>query len=847
MKVALNETQGFNERYHTTGDIAPEGVEKLVEKIGAQLGAVEEVIDFGKKYQGIVVAKVVSCEPHPGADKLKLCKIDDAGTIKSVERDENNLVQVVCGAPNVREGLLVAWLPPGVTIPSTFDKETVVLEAKEIRGEVSNGMLASCKELNLSDDHSGILELPEDKAKPGDDFAKTFGLDDYIIDIENKMFTHRPDLFGFLGVARELAGIQGMPFKSPEWYVNPKTLDIESEELKLEVKNELPELVPRFTAITMRDVKVGPSPLWLQILLSKLGMKPINNIVDCTNYCMYLTAQPLHAYDYDKLAKGNTQKGISIEVRKSRKGDKLKLLSGKEITFDNEAAILITSGDKPVGIGGVMGGSGTEVDQNTKNIVIECANFDMYSIRRTSMQHGLFTDAVTRFTKGQSPLQTTAVLAKIIDEIHQSAGGKIASDVIDITSRQSLVVSRQVKVSPNFINSRLGFGLNGQEIAELLLNVEFEITGDLGPATSDSEFAVQIPFWRTDIEIPEDIVEEVGRLRGYDSVPLALPRRSAFPVGPDLLLGFKQQLRRVLAQLGANETLNYSFVNASLLEKVGQNKNSAFKIANALSPDLQYYRLSLSPSLLEKVHMNIKAGYDRFALFEIGKSHIKEFKTDDLPHEFERVALVFAGTTKESHSSAYYEAKNYLTHLLEALGIEPFSVTLEPLDPQVNDQATTYYQPGRAATIKIADKIIGRIGEYKPSVARALKLPDQSAGFELDTLTLLEYADSKPSYQPLSKYPSLSQDICLEVAAEITYGELTRALEEALKNNIENEARFSLTPLDIYQTQKLKGHKRITFRVTVTSFTRTLKESEVTDLLDKAANQLAGSLGAVRI
>ncbi|HEY5152630.1 MAG TPA: phenylalanine--tRNA ligase subunit beta, partial [Candidatus Saccharimonadales bacterium] len=625
MKVSLNIIRRLNEKYSSADDVTAIGTDELVKKIGAQLGGVDEVIDLGKKYQGIIISKVISCTKHPDADKLSLCKIDDGQVAKNVERDEQGYVQVVCGAPNVREGLTVAWLPPGTTVPETYDKEPFVLEAREIRGQKSNGMLASPKELALGDSHAGILELGE--ATPGSDFAQTLGLDDTILDIENKMFTHRPDCFGFIGIARELAGIQGMPYKSPDWYTpQPDFTAIEGSELPLEIRNELPELVPRFTAITMNGVKVGPSPVWLQVAQAELGQKSINNIVDYTNFYMLETGQPLHAYDYDKVKALGGDKP-TIVVRNPKPNEKIKLLNGKEIEPRPEA-VMIATDKQLIGIGGVMGGSQTEVDENTTNIILECANFDMYSIRRTSMTHGLFTDAVTRFTKGQSPLQNLAVLAKIVDEIRQHAGGKVAGPVLDDNHLEAAVLERNslhppVKLPVDFINVRLGLELPADKVKQLLENVEFQVE------TAGDELTVKAPFWRTDIELREDVVEEVGRLYGYDKLPLELPRRDLAPTAKDRLLELKADIRQKLSRAGANEVLTYSFVHGNLLDRVGQDRSKAFQIANALSPDLQYYRISLIPSLLEKVHPNIKAGYDEFALFELGKTHSTDHGTDD--------------------------------------------------------------------------------------------------------------------------------------------------------------------------------------------------------------------------
>ena len=378
-----------------------------------------------------MVAKVMSCVDHPDSDHLHVCKIDDGGKAQDVERDENGYVQVVCGAPNVREGLLVAWLPPGSTVPESAGSDPFVLGKRELRGVMSNGMLASPRELALGDSHEGILEIDKD-VLPGSNFAEVYKLDDYIVDIENKMFTHRPDCFGALGVAREIAGILHHQFKSPQWYrMNPE-FPSKTADLPLQVTNEIPELVPRFSAVTLSDVKLGPSPVWLQVALAKVGQKAISNVVDLTNFYMLLTGQPLHAYDYDKVKSLTGGEAAEITIRHPRPGEKIKLINGKEIEPRAEA-MMIASGDHLIGIGGVMGGFDTEVDENTRNIILEAASFDMYNIRRTSMAHGLFTDAVTRFNKGQSPLQTVAVLAKIASDIEQMAGGKVASELIDVS------------------------------------------------------------------------------------------------------------------------------------------------------------------------------------------------------------------------------------------------------------------------------------------------------------------------------------------------------------------------------------------------------------------------------
>ncbi|HEX5456678.1 MAG TPA: phenylalanine--tRNA ligase subunit beta [Candidatus Saccharimonadales bacterium] len=816
MKIDI---QSIKQIYAQVGidDFPPSDIDNVVAKIGAQLGEVEEVIDLGKKYKDIMVAKVVSCEKHPDADKLKLCKIDDGGKDKKVKRDSEGLIQVVCGAPNVREGMLAAWLPPGSTVPATADKEPFVLESRELRGKVSNGMLASPNELGISDDHNGLLEVGK-SAQPGDDFAELYKLDSYVIDIENKMFTHRPDCFGLLGVARELAGIYNKTFKSPDWFVdNPQFPEAEAE-LKLDVVNDIPELVSRFCAVAIADVKVAPSPLWLQVMLSKFGVKSVNNIVDLTNFYMLFTGQPLHAYDYDKVAALSSQ-GAVINIRDAKKGEKLKLLSGKEVSPE-PGTIMIATDKRPIGIGGVIGGSETEVDDTTKNIILECANFNSYSIRRTSMAHGIFTDAVTRFTKNQSPYQTLAVISKSAKDIAGLSGGKVASELFDLKGK--INPNKTIDIEPEFINGRLGLKLDANEISDLLSNVEFKIE------KSEKGLKITAPFWRTDIEIPEDIVEEVGRLYGYDRLPLELPRKTMSAAQVSEELGLMQKLRERMSALGANEVLSYSFVKSYLLEAAGQDPAKSYKLKNALSPELEYYRQAITPSLLEKVHPNIKAGFDEFALFELGKVHIKGRETDGLPDESGRLALVVA-SKKNQGAPAFFTARKYLVDMLEALGIDENNISFETINPE------SYFQAGRTASVSIGGNRIGHIGEYGQKATNRLKLPEFCAGFELELEPLLRISRSS-SYKPLSRYPSISQDLTVAVEDSITHARvLARANEEAQAHKPE-DVEVAVSTIDIYREKSAAGLRQVTLRFTLVSRARTLNTEVANRLISAIEN-----------
>ncbi len=829
MKVSLNWARQF-----TDIDLSTEELVKLATE---RLGGVEGYDELGKHYEGIVVAKIVSCEKHSNADKLNICKVDDGGVVKDVARDESGHVQVVCGAPNAREGLLVAWIPPQAIVPASYgEKELFVLEARDLRGELSNGMLASPRELGLNDDHEGILEITEEVSL-GTPFKDLYGLDDVIIEIENKMFTHRPDGFGQLGVAREIAGIQHKAFKSPDWYVNKEyeKWNIKNEEnASLEVDNQIPGLCSRYMAVVIDNIEVKPSPTWLQSYLKRVGVRPINNVVDITNYMMLETAQPLHAFDFDKIAKDGR---VDITVRRPKDGEKMTLLDSKTIE-PHKDAVLICNPDGPIALGGVMGGANSEIDASTKRIILECATFDMYNIRKTSMIHGLFTDAVTRFTKGQPAAQLAPVLHKTVQMFNEIVGAHVSSGLTDTNSNPQ--VNQPVSTTAKFINDRLGSDLSVEEITTLLTNVEFSV------AENDEALTITAPFWRTDIEIAEDIVEEVGRLYGFNRLPIELPSRSIAPVKPEAKLALKQQIRETLSRAGANEVLTYSFVHGNLLEKVGQKSENSYAIRNALSPDLQYYRQTLTPSLLDLVHSNIKAGFNEFAIFEPNKTHNKVHGNDEegLPGELNMIALSYASNEPSATGSAYYMARRYLDYIASALGFTLIYVPLEQ-EPGFPVTASFDYQRSALVTIKEVDVFLGIVGEYKTEVAKNLKLPVQSAGFEIGLDALLEAVQKLPesNYRALSKYPSTEQDITLRVESTVSFAQLEACLRDYLQTV---DFQWTLQPMGIFQ-KEADTKKNITFRLSLADTQRTLVTSEVNELIKHLTWQAHEALQAEHV
>jgi phenylalanyl-tRNA synthetase beta chain len=795
-------------------------IDELATLIGARLVEIEEIIDLGAKYQDVIVARVMEAKKHEGSDHLNITKLDDGGRAQGVERDENGYVQVVCGAPNVREGLTVAWLPPGATVPDTFGtSEPFVLGTRTLRGVVSNGMIASPRELALSDEHDGILEL--DELESGMSFAKAYELDDYLLDIENKSLTHRPDCFGIVGFAREVAAIQSKEFHTPDWLkvALESAYDQDSGIKAPTVTIDDPALSGRYQAIVLAGIKENAtSSLLIQTYLSRVGVRPISAVVDVTNYLMMLTGQPLHAFDYDKLvAVGGTS---DIHVRTGREDEKLTLLDGRKISLTPDD-IVIAAGEKAVALAGAMGGAETEIDKNTKTIILESATFNLYNLRATQMRHGIFSEAITRFTKGQPAELTAPVLHEAVRLLSRDADARAVTSTTD--SYPGKHEPQTVIIQVGKINQALGSQLSTETIESILQNVEFKVT------TIDGTLHVTPPYWRDDIHIAEDIIEEIGRLNGFDNIEPRLPTRDFTAVRPSAFDMLRTKIRRSLTRAGANEVLTYSFVHGDMLERAEQRPEESYRITNSISPSLQYYRQSLTPNLLGLVHANIKQGYDDFALYELNKVHPKSHGLTDesVPYEVDMLAMTVA--SKHSHQGApYYQAKKMLDNLGRSFGLELVYLPLDT-DPNYPETAPFEFRRSAMVTDRASGALLGIVGEYKKSVMRGFKLPEYAAGFELSTRALeTATRQSAGHYAPLSRYPGTDRDICFQVKSDVAYYEVASAMQTALD---ETELETTLSPVDIYQADGATT-KNITVRIRLTSHVKTLTGEEVAPVIN---------------
>ncbi len=792
------------------------GNEELLKRIHSRLAEVEGVENLADKYQGVVVADVKKAAPHPNADKLGVYMVDN-GT---------KVVQVVAGDKTLKVGDKVAHILPGLVVPSTFyDEQPVVLKKVNLRGEDSNGMLGSAKELDFGEEHGGVLKL--DTKKPaGTTLINAYDLDDQIVDIDNKTLTHRPDCFGLIGFAREVAGIQDLQFKSPAWMTKEIKTAKNSGSLKLGVVNEVKKDSPTYLVAAVSGIEVKDSPVQLMTYLNRLGVRPINNIVDITNYYMVMTGQPLHAFDYDKVANGK------ITVRYPKKGEKLKLLDGKEITI-RAKAVTISDNNGAIALGGVMGGANSEITGKTKNIIIECANFDMYSVRHTSMKHGIFSDAATRFMRGQSPAMCKRVLSELLRHTEDIGGGTVASDIVGNVAPEKTTT---VAVDFNEINALLGADTAKDEQKRRLENVEIEVTGN----------KIIVPYWRRDLHIWQDIAEEVGRLAGFDNILATVPDRSIRAVDLGDLDKLKNNIRSLLASSGANEVLTYSGVSSNLLKGVGLGTKNLYQIRNSLSSELEYMRASVLPSLLAKVHPNHKRGIGEFAIYEIAKTHSKKQVKQKLPVEQERLALVFSANDKVANEkyegSPYYQARKFLDYLLRELGIS--GVKYEPIVKSVWSDTNTVLSEKRSASIFVGKTFVGAVGEFKTTPKRNLKLRNFSAGFELDICELLKLANISGNYRRLSRFPGSEHDVTFETLNEVTH----ETLREKFGGNIESgDVVTSLVPLGAYRKKDDSPARNISFRVSLVNVTKTMSAEEINRIVDSAVSTTEKELKVKRV
>ena len=804
----------------------------LMKLIGSRLVEVEGTESLAEKYQNIYIAKVIKCTDIEGTH-LHLCEIDAGIRNSEFSTLESGLIQVVCGAPNVRAGILVAWLAPGAIVPSTFGAENFQLSVRKLRGYESYGMIAGPDELGFGNEHKYIAEIAPDLANPGDTFSSVFGLDDLIIDIENKSLTHRPDTFGIIGFAREVAGILGLKFNEPKIYQGDfrsqtEVFSRKNTELSIEIADQ--KLCPRYSCVVLEqsDFTKEPAPevpdnrplTKDSIFLYKAGMRPVSQIVDATNLTMLETGQPLHAFDYDKfIAIGGTDQP-KILVRRAKEGEKLTLLDDTVVEL-NENDIVITSNDVPVALAGAMGGKNTEIDENTKRILLESATFSLYNLRKTQMAHGIFSEAITRFTKGQPAFGTVPALQLCLEKLGVKNLDQVAFVDQNSIENQPNSDKSLITVSLSDLNQTLGAKFTVAEVKQTLENVGFIVD-----ATAE-QLVIKTPLWRTDIHVKEDIYEEMGRLTGFDNIPKTLPTRSFKGSPKNPLFALKSEFRNILSDVvGANELLTYSFISKALQQKVGENIEDSYEIVNSISPELQCFRQSIIPSLLEKTYENQKAGFKDFVLYEMNQVAKKSFgmQSDQTPKLESHLAVCLEGD--------FYAIKQICETLGHRLGFD-----LKFTD--FKSEQYPYFEPLHSVDIKVGQTVIGVLGEIKHTVLKGMKLKNIAA-LEIDLTPLLSLTPILRGAQKISRFPSVTRDLTVKTPDSISFATLNQTIEKALKRD---NFVYEIKPVSIYRQAENSKTRNCSFHLSFASTVKTMSADEISDIMKQIAQNIT-ELGA---
>ncbi|HOY46414.1 MAG TPA: phenylalanine--tRNA ligase subunit beta [Candidatus Dojkabacteria bacterium] len=786
---------------------------QIAESLTTKLAEVEQIIAIRREIDKIIVGEVLEVNKIEESKKLTYCK---------VRVSDNTINDIICGAPNVKKGLKVAVCMPGGRIYDAHDEgKTIEITQKTMFGITSNGMICSAKELGISNDHEGIMEL-EDQLVPGTNLDEI--LKDFVYEIENKSLSHRPDCFSHEGIAREISAILNIPFKQDE--INQPIVPTSELPFDLSVKVDNKDC-ERFSLAILSDIKVNKSPLWLICLLTATGLRSVNNIVDAANYIMFDKGQPLHTYDYDKI----TSK--KLIVRYAKNGEKMKAIDGKEYRLEDDMMV-ISNGNQVDDIAGIMGGLSSEISFETKNILIEAANFNMYSVRRTSRKLGIRSEASTRFEKGQNPEKTENSIKQALNLILDLAEGEIAHELIDYypNPREQKVIELDLTL----VKRILGIDLPVREIIDYLERINCEILDPervpniSSTPESNLPISVKIPKFRGDLNIEQDLLEEIARLYGYDKLTPTLPERDLQAVIPNKGLQINRLIGEIMASEGFDEIYSYTFIGKQLLERLSLNSKDNVKLINPLSPELELLRTSLIPNLIDKALLNA-SNYDEFSIYEKGRVIFKDIDPETkLNIQPENIAAL---SFSKEHKLLFYQIKTSLMSLAEGLNINlKFSKTIRGRFENLKN----IFHPGRSAGIYLNEEIIGVISELHPKIKMDLNIKGNIAYWELDLSAISKLATFSKEYSPISIYQKVKRDLSFFIPDNAIYSDIENSI-----NSLNLEYLIGIEFKDMY---KEEGNKSITISLKFQSLEKTLTDTEINDQMDKIVKVLEEKIKA---
>ncbi|WP_017437217.1 phenylalanine--tRNA ligase subunit beta [Saccharococcus caldoxylosilyticus] len=786
-----------------TGITAKELADRIT-KSGIEVESVE-VLNKGAK--GVVVGHVLEREQHPNADKLSKCLVDIG---------EGEPVQIICGAPNVAKGQKVAVAKVGAVLPGNLK-----IKRAKLRGEESNGMICSLQELGIESKlvpkeyADGIFVFPSD-APVGADALELLNLDDEVLELG--LTPNRADCLSMIGVAYEVAAILGRDVKLPTIELQENDENVHDY---ISVRVDAPEDNPLYAGRIVKNVKIGPSPLWMQTRLMAAGIRPHNNVVDITNYILLEYGQPLHAFDYDRLG------SKEIVVRRAKAGETIVTLDDTKRTL-TEDHLVITNGTEPVALAGVMGGANSEVRNDTTTVFIESAYFTSPVIRKASKDHGLRSEASTRFEKGIDPARTKEALDRAAALMAEYAGGEVVGGIVEVNTLKEQEVT--VTITLDRINRVLGTTITKDEVATILTNLQFAFMEDNGT------FTITVPSRRRDISIEEDIIEEVARLYGYDRLPATLPVAEAKPGKLTAYQAKRRQVRRYLEDVGLFQAITYSLTSEEKATMFALETAEPIRLALPMSEERSVLRQSLLPHLLEVASYNRARQVENVAVYETGAVYLAN-GDNELPSEKERLAGVVTGVWHahlwqgEKKAVDFYVTKGILDGLFELLGLTNRI--------EYKQAKREHMHPGRTADILLDGKTIGFVGQLHPVVQKEYDLKETYV-FELALTDLLNAEVEDIRYSPIPRFPSITRDIALVVDENVIAGELQKTIIEAGGKLLKEVSIF-----DVYKGDRLpNGKKSIAFSLRYYDPERTLTDEEVTAVHEKVIQAVEQQFGA---
>ncbi|EDL63434.1 phenylalanine--tRNA ligase subunit beta [Bacillus sp. SG-1] len=790
--------------YVDLSGITPEDLAEKITRSGIEVEGVEVI---GNGVKNVVVGHVLECEPHPDADKLNRCQVDVG---------DEEPVQIICGAPNVAAGQKVPVAKVGAVLPGNFK-----IKKAKLRGQASHGMICSLQELGVEGklvpkEHAEGIYVFANDTEVGSDAVEELNLDDAILELG--LTPNRADAMSMLGVAYEVAAILDRDVKKPEIKVE-ETSEKASDYISVNV--EATEDNPLYVAKVIKNINIGPSPMWMQNRLIASGIRPHNNVVDITNYILLEYGQPLHAFDYDRFG------SKEILVRRAKQGEVIVTLDEEERKL-NENHLVITNGTEPVALAGVMGGANSEVGQDTKTVLLESAYFAGGTVRAASKDHGLRSEASSRYEKGVDPNRVKEAAERAVSLMAEFAGGEVLEGSVTVDNLK--VEPAVVTITLEKINSVLGTDISAEDVESIFRRLQFQVS------VSGNEFQVTVPTRRGDITIEEDLLEEVARLYGYDNLPLTLPEGDATAGSLTPFQIKRRATRRNLEGSGLMQAITYSLTNDAKAGQFALHKREPIRLIMPMSEERSNLRLSIIPQLLEALSYNSARQNDSLAFYEVGSVFLKE-ENQELPSEHEHIAGALTGLWNshpwqgEKKPVDFFVVKGILEGLFEELGVSEH-ITFRQAEREG-------MHPGRTAEILLDETVIGFAGQVHPEVQKAMDL-NETYVFEIEAAPIFNYGLPALQYTAIPRYPSITRDIALVVDQQAKAGELKTIIKEAGGKLLKEVSIF-----DLYEGEHMEpGKKSLAYSLKYFDPERTLTDDEVVKAHNKVLEAVKAKAGA---